>query len=102
MISCEYVDLSGKKQAYDLDSVVDIVRGQSQKKSGWVALIVFDPASNKFIELRDSPADARGSSKDEAEEIDESYVLSHFQLEQGDISSIRGNSTGWVFIDLTK
>ena len=40
MISCEYVDLDGKKQFCDLDAVVDIVRGQSQKKSGWVALIV--------------------------------------------------------------
>ncbi len=102
MINCEYVDLDGQKQTYDLDAVVDIVRGKSQKKSDWVALIVFDPASSKFIELRDSPPDPRGNSKDEAEEIDESYLLSHFQLGQLDISSIRGNPTGWVFVDLNK
>lgn len=102
MISCEYVDLSGQKQGYDLDAVVDIVRGQSQKKIGWVALIVFDPASNKFIELRDSPPDPRGNSKSEAEEIDESYILNHFQLDQGNISSIRKHSADWVFIDLNK
>lgn len=100
MIRCEYIDLNGKKQVCDLDSMVDIVRGQSKKKRGWVALIVFDPASNKFIELRDSPPDPKGYSKDEAEEIDDNYILNNFNLKKENISFIRRNPSVWVFIDL--
>ncbi|TBW44761.1 hypothetical protein EZI54_23715 [Marinobacter halodurans] len=102
MITCDYFDLAGNRQSYDLDAVVDIVRGESSKKAGWVALIVFEPASKKFIELRDSPPDPRGNSKDEAEEVDENYVVSNFQLSESDIDAIKNDSSDWTFIDLNK
>lgn len=100
MITCDYLDSSGTLQSYNLDSVVDIVRGKSRKKIGWTALIVFDPESKKFIELRDSPPDPRGNSKDEAEEVQESYIISNFELNESDIYQIRKKSFEWFFIDL--
>lgn len=102
MITCDYLDLTGNVQFYDLDAVVDIVRGESPKKTGWVALIVFEPGSKKFIELRDSPPDPRGNSKDEAEEVEESYVVSNFQLSESDINAIKKGSSDWIFIDFNK
>jgi hypothetical protein len=102
MIIFDYTDLTGLKQTYDLDAVIDIIRGKSHKKEGWIALIVFDQASNKFIELRDSPPDPKGNSKDEAEEVDSIYITSHFSVNERDIEIIRKDPSQWVFIDMSE
>jgi hypothetical protein len=101
MISCEYRDLAGNIQHYDLDSVVDIVRGLSSIEAGWIALIVFEPRSRKFIELRDSAPDPRGNSRSEAEEVESSYLVNNFRLSEKDVDSIKNNYGDWKFIDLT-
>jgi len=100
MIECEYLDLSGNKKSYDLDSVVEVIRGKSHKRQGWKALVIFNPSSENFIELRDSPPDPRGYSKDEAEEVNEDYLVNNFDLDEKAITSIKHNPKTWVFIDL--
>jgi hypothetical protein len=99
MIEYEYLDLNGDRQNFDLDQVIEVVRGNSQKRIGWISLIVFEPTSGVFIELRDSPPDPRGNSKDEAEQVDEDYLTSSFSIDNKSLHNIRSNPTGWSFIE---
>lgn len=102
MIEIEFTDMDGNDRPLDLDSVVDIARGASQKKEGWKALVVYDPSSARFIELRDSPPDARGNSLDEAEEVSIEYVIGAFPVSPADIKMIKRSTAEWRFIDVPK
>lgn len=95
---CKYLALNGEQDIFDLDSVIDVVRGKSPVKTGWTALIVYQPESKKFIELRDSPQDFRGNSKDEAEEVTPEYVAKEFEINS---DFFLKNIKNWNFIDKT-
>lgn len=100
MMPCKYLSIDGVEKTLDLDTVIDIARGASKKKIGWSALIVFDPHSKTFVELRDSPQDVRGNSKDEAEEVTVSYISSAFNIDIKIVSDIENNLEEWRFVDL--
>lgn len=97
---CKYLGIDGVERLLDLDNVIDIVRGSSKKKVGWSALIVFDPISKSFVELRDSPPDVKGYSKDEAEEVTVSYISLAFSIDERQVLNIRNNPDSWQFVDL--
>ncbi|MCF8069328.1 MAG: hypothetical protein K9L30_12150 [Desulfobacterales bacterium] len=100
MMPCKYLGIDGVEKMLDLDNVVDIVRGDSKKKIGWSALIVFDPSSKTFVELRDSPPDVKGNSEDEAEEVTPSYISSAFNIDEKLVLDIENNIKEWRFVDL--
>lgn len=99
MMPCTYTTLHGQQAIFDLDGVIDVVRGASPKKAGWTALIVYQAETEKFIELRDSPQDLRGNSKDEAEEVPIDYVAREFGIDSQTLKGILLNPSGWIFID---
>jgi hypothetical protein len=99
MTPCRYIKQDGEESIFDLDNVVDIVRGYSHKKEGWTSLIIFDLKTQKFIELRDSPPDIKGNSKDEAEEVSSDYLQSFFGIKENDLIRIKKAPTDWQFID---
>ncbi len=100
MMPLKYVGTDGAEKMLDLDDVIDIARGPSKKKIGWSALIVFDPKSESFVELRDSPPDVKGNSRDEAEEVAASYISSAFNIDEGQVLTVRNNPGSWRFVDL--
>ena len=97
---CKYIGVDGTEKSLDLDNVIDIARGPSKRKPGWIALIVFEPDSRDFVELRDSPPDVKGNSKDEAEEVTAAYIATAFKIDEKLISRIEKNPHDWRFIDL--
>ena len=96
---CDYVTLEGRSDVLDLDAVHDVVGGRSGKRAEWSALIVFDPKSSSFVELRSSPPDIRGGSADEAEAVTESYISTQFGLSASQLAALRSRPTDWTFID---
>lgn len=102
MMPLKYLGVDGVEAILDLDGVVDIARGPSKKKIGWSALIVFDPKSESFVELRDSPSDVKGNSRDEAEEVTVSYISSSFSIDERKILEVRNNPNGWKLVDLER
>ncbi len=102
MMPLKYLGTEGVEKMLDLDNVVDIARGPSKKKLGWSALIVFEPDSESFIELRDSPPDVKGNSRDEAEEVTATYISSAFNIDERLVLEIKNNPSDWRFVDLTK
>ncbi|OHD03522.1 MAG: hypothetical protein A3H25_08460 [Sphingomonadales bacterium RIFCSPLOWO2_12_FULL_63_15] len=99
MMPCDYQALDGSVVMMDIDTVYDVVNGQSGKRAEWTALIVFDPQSRSFVELRSSPPDIRGGSAGEAEAVSESYIAAHFGLEVDQLQGIRNHPQDWVFVD---
>jgi hypothetical protein len=99
MMPSDYVMLDGKSGTLDLDAVYDVVGGESGKRDGWSALIVFDPASGNFVELRSSPPDVRGGSADEAEAVPELYVTDQFGLPADALARVRSQPAAWNFKD---
>jgi len=99
MMPCDYVKLDGSSGLLDLDAVHDVVGGESGKRDGWSALIIFDPDSDSFVELRSSPPDVRGGSADEAEVVSEQYLTEQFGLDAGQIEGVRSRPSGWTFMD---
>jgi hypothetical protein len=91
----------GSIAEFDLDAVFDIIRTCSVEKPGWMCLVVFDPISKEFIELRDSPPDYRGNSKDEAVEATKK-MLHSYGLSEDQLSLIQKNPTNWKIIDAIK
>jgi hypothetical protein len=99
MMPCSYTTLRGQQATFDLDGVVDVIRGPSPKRAGWRALIVYQADTGQFIELRDSPQDWRGNSMDEAEEVTSDYVCREFGIDYQLLRAMIVNPNDWVFID---
>ncbi len=100
MTSDFYSDFRGKKQPMDLDNVIRILRGWSALKSGWMAYVIYIPASGAFVELLSSPPDIRGNSKEDAVQIDDDYLKATFGVTDDQLSFIRLGPLRWVFLDL--
>ncbi len=98
-MQCNYIALDGQSKDFDLDEAIDFVGGSSKRKDGWSGLIVFIPNQRFFIELRDSPQDARGNCHSEAEEITVQYIESAYQLSSDQIAGFLKQPNKWQFID---
>jgi len=81
-----------------LDTVVDVVSGESLIRLGWRALVVFDPKSGRLVELRDAPSDVRGNSPDEAEEVTEEYVCITYGIIPKDLPKLRASPHTWEHV----
>lgn len=95
MIACKYIGLDGVERHLDLDASIDVVKGRSFRRTGWMSLIVYDPQSERFVDLCDAPPDFRGNSKYVCEEISEADLTSHFSISMREICDIRRNPSGW-------
>src|SRR4051794_11754201 len=94
----EYKALDGSAVAFDLDDVVRVVKGYSQRRQGWNSLIVYS-SSGSLIELRSSPPDYKGNSADEAEEVTPQYVCEGFQLEPAQLDALRSAPRRWKLLN---
>ena len=94
-----YLAINGQRKDFDLDEVIDFVGGYSKVKDGWSGLIVFIPNQKVFIELRDSPQDARGNCHSEAEEITGQYIEAAYLLSPDQIAGFLKQPNKWQFID---
>ena len=99
MMHDEFTGLNGAKIMFDLDQVVDVVKGQSGCRSDWTALVVYNAPTRSLIELRSSPPDFRGNSADEAEEVTEQYVRGNFQMTADQLSKLRAAPHEWQLIN---
>lgn len=95
----KFKGLDGSAVAYDLDAVIDVVKGHSQIKRGWLSLIVYDGSSRSFVELRSAPPDYKGNAADEAEQVTEQYVCDNFQLEPAQLRVLRTDPGKWKLLD---
>jgi len=100
MMPCKIISLDENELVIDLDRVVDLLEGEISHKKGWTALIVFDPISQKFIELRDSPQNIRGNSKSEAVEVTPEYIQKEFSISKDKLAQFMNNPFEWRFLDL--
>ena len=100
MIPCKFISLDGNELVTDLDRVVDVLEGEISHKKGWIALIVFDPITLKFIELRDSLQDLRGNSKSESVEVTLEYIQEEFSISKDKLLQFMNNPFEWEFLDL--
>jgi len=96
---CSFQTLDGDAEDFDLDAVYDFVRGYSKKRAGWTSLVVYVPLAKAFVELRGSPPDVRGNSRDEAEEVTDEYLRNAYGVSDRDIASCRSKPKNWVLID---
>ncbi len=99
MMPCEYTALDGSLRELDLDSVFDVVLGYSARRVEWTATVVYDPASESFVELRSSPPDFRGNSEEEAEEISDQYMYDVFQLDNDQLQIVRSEPDQWSLVN---
>ena len=99
MIHDEYTALNSSKVMFDLDQVVDVVKGQSGYRSDWTSLVVYNAPTRSFIELRSSPPDFKGNSADEAEEVTEQYVCENFRITADQLKSLRSAPRQWQLIN---
>ena len=95
----KFVSTNGTEKEFDLDNVYEIIRGYCQKNERWTSMVIFEPKSRTFIELRSSPADVRGVSKDEAEEVSVSYVSNAYGISIEDLDIAQKNPKEWTLID---
>jgi len=95
----EYKALDGSTVAFDLDAVVQVVKGYSQHKPGWQSFIVYNVPTRSFLELRSSPPDHKGNSPDEVEEVTERYVCDTFRIEPAEVSALRASPRKWQLIN---
>jgi hypothetical protein len=102
MMPSDYVARDGTKRDFDLDSLLEIVGGYSNRRKGWTAILVYVPESGAFVEVRSSPPDVRGESDDEAEEVDASYILEAFSLSKAQLQDAISKPAAWRFIDHRK
>lgn len=100
MIPSDYQTADGATRYFDLDAVKEVVRGYSAKQPGWTSIVVYYPKDDVFIELRSSPPDIRGNSKDEAEEITYEYIMEAYGLDEDKVEMVRSHPDSWRLIDL--
>jgi hypothetical protein len=98
MMLAKYVDRNGLASKFDLDSVVDVVEGLSQIRSGWEGLIVYLPGHKIFIELMSTVPDIRGNSNSKAKEVDASYVKTIYGLTDEQLYCLEKAPSQWEFI----
>lgn len=95
-----YKTLNGTAKLLDLDCAYDIALGHSSRREGWTATLVFDPGSDSFIELRSSPADLQGQSRQEAEEVCSQYIYENFHLDPILLLAIQQNPQEWKVVQM--
>jgi hypothetical protein len=95
----QYQAKDGTQKEFNLYNVIDVVGGQSGIKPNWSSLVCYSPTIGSFIELRDSPQDARGNCQSEAEEVSENYIVSTYSISTELISSFLNKPNKWQFID---
>ena len=100
MMPGDFIAIDGTTKSFDLDNVYRIVRGFSGKCKGWTSSVVYEPTHDVFIELRSSPPDIRGNSKDEAEEVLPAYIVKLYGLGDSEIALARSKPTEWKMVDL--
>jgi hypothetical protein len=100
MMESDFLASDGIVRKFDLDSVHEIVRGTSGLYPKWNSIIVFDPSSKAFIEVRSSPPDIRGNRDDEAVEVGASYLRAHYGLSEEQLVNAMTNPTDWRLINL--
>lgn len=96
----DFVAVDGTTKSFDLDNVYEIVRGFSGMRRGWTSLVVYEPTHGAFIELRSSPPDIRGNSKDEAEEVLPTYIEKSYGLSKAEINLARAKPNEWRLVNL--
>jgi len=84
MVPCKYI-ADGITRTFDLATAVRVAQGTSAIHAGWSATIVFDPASNEFIELSSAPQDIRGNAPGAAARVDLKYVVANFGVSEHDV-----------------
>lgn len=89
MMHGTYLDAAGIERDCDLDALKVVARGVSLIRQGWSGLLAFYPATRAFIELRSSPPNIRGDSKDEATEVDDEYIERAYGLTKKALEEIR-------------
>lgn len=99
MMPSDYISLKGEIRSFDLDSIYEIVRGFSKQRLGWTSTVVFDPVDTRFIEIRTSPEDVRGSFQDEAEEVDDSYLFDAYGIDSSELMKIRRKPDAWQLVN---
>src|SRR3954453_17771929 len=99
MMPSDFVDLTGRRRKFDLDSVYEVVRGDSKARPGWTSNVVYEPKLKKFIEVRSSPQDVRGSSADEAEEVTVEYISDAYGLSEQELGRLSQGPHLWKLID---
>lgn len=99
MIRCDYTTENGRKVVFDLDSVIDVAIGFSKKRQGWTATLIYVPETRAFVELRSSPQDIRGNSKEEAEEVSSAYISEAFAIDSEGLTRVKSNPSSWQLID---
>jgi hypothetical protein len=99
MIPCDYTSENGRKVTFDLDAVIDVAIGYSKKRHGWTATLIYIPESTAFVELRSSPQDIRGISKEEAEEVSSSYISETFAIDNEGLNRVKSDPGSWQLID---
>ena len=98
MMPCKFTDASGREATLDLDNVVDVADGWSRLRDGWQALLVYDPAGHRFVELQSTVPGVRGNSADEALEVAPEYVRETFGLTDVELQQLRRNPRRWRFL----
>jgi len=102
MVPCDYIAENGRKVLFDLDAVTDVALGFSKKRQGWTATLIFVPETSAFVELRSSPQDIRGNSKEEADEVSATYISETFAICLEDLIRIKYDPSKWKLIDRRK
>ena len=96
----DFVDLAGRRCAFDLDNVYEIIRGYSNVRPGWTSIVVYEPTQKNFIEVRSSPQDVRGNSADEAEEVTVAYISHAYNISEKDLARVPHAPHLWKLVDL--
>jgi len=99
MLPCDYMTENGRKVAFDLDAVIDVAIGYSNKRLGWTATLIFIPVTFAFVELRSSPQNIRGNSEEEAEEVSFTYISETFAIDNEGLNRVKSNPGSWLLID---
>ncbi|MBU2862484.1 hypothetical protein KO489_01360 [Reinekea forsetii] len=92
-ILLEYLKVSGEIGKFDLDAAIDVI----ECISGTKALILYAPDCEVFIETKEGTIENSHGMSSETNEVNESYLKTHFSLSSDDISKIRNNPKQWRF-----
>jgi len=97
MMLYKYTKESGEVGQFDLDAVIDVIRGPSGSKPLWSALVLYDPEAEIFIETRDNPTENAHGTPSETVEVNEGYLQTYFSLTSKDLIRIRRSPKKWRF-----
>jgi hypothetical protein len=98
MIRSNFLSKDGSLREFDLDAVVDIIDGWSQRRVGWQGFIVYLPEQQVFVELLSTVPDVRGNSDSQREEVDRDYLISAYSLTAQQLLDIQRSPRTWQFV----